>query len=286
MLLPPAISHFVCTDAGRVWVAPAYVETFRQHGLTHFASFMQYAEGERIKKNLYREILRFALPGTPYLFLKRHFTARFWDTVWAWLRRAKSQAYHELEAIGYLQAIGVSTLQPVAFGEIHPLGQPCQSFLITEELSGSKLQYYLPSHQQKWQEDLLFRHELIRQLAEMAALLHSHYLHHQDFYLGHILLELPNGDNGRFRLRLLDLQRLYRRRPLARRWRIKDLAELHYSAPTPLVSRSDRLRFWYHYSGSRELTAAARYFIAAIERWRNKIARHQEHKLSRSRGRH
>lgn len=283
MILPPALRHFVCLDTGKVWVAPPYAELFRRHGLTEFAHFMHYQAGERIKKNRYREILRFALPGTANLFLKRHFVSRLTDDLRSWLslRRPESPAWHEAVAIGLLQEVGVVTLQPVAFGHDPTLFGAGASFLITEELTGTKLQYYLPANQQKWQQEPAFRHELIRRLADMARAMHINHLHHQDFYLGHILIAWDQNNSG-FQLKLLDLQRMHRRKPLARRWRIKDLAELHYGAPAPLVSHSDRLRFWYHYYGDRRLTATARRWLFAIERWRCKIAIHQAHKQARA----
>ncbi len=80
------------------------------------------------------------------------------------------------------------------------------------------------------------RRELLDQLGRSVARLHSAGWYHRDLYLQHWLLD-PSG-----RLVLIDLGRA-RHQPRPRgRWRIKDLAALHGSAPAG-VSRSERLRW-------------------------------------------
>jgi hypothetical protein len=93
-------------------------------------------------------------------------------------------------------------------------------------------------------------------------------MHHQDFYLGHLMRPMNDPDGE---LCVIDLGRVRQRENLGRRWIIKDLAQLDYSAR--FVSRSDRLRFLRAYLG-RDLQDRDDDFIRRIRRKSARIARH------------
>jgi hypothetical protein len=57
--------------------------------------------------------------------------------------------------------------------------------------------------------------------------MHGANLHHQDFYLTHLLV--PKGDIHK-QMYLIDLGRVREQRWLRSHWIIKDLAQLHYSS--------------------------------------------------------
>lgn len=282
MQIPTNIAHFVPLDHGLVWVAPEYAEVFHQQNLTTFDGFMRFAGGQQYKKNLYREVIRLEFPSSKPMFLKRHLRQKRWDSLksWLFLQKPKSAARQEIESIGYLEAIGVATMKPVAFGEMpQRIWEPC-SFLITEEIAqGEKLERYLVEAHSKWQEDLAFRRELIRRLAFMLRNMHTHNIHHQDFYLGHILLTWHNTQD--FSLVVIDLQRMRKKHRLSLRWKIKDISQLNYSAPWPLVSIADRIRFFHEYQGKPLHKVLERVMIFWIN-WRyRKTAQHQLHKKMR-----
>ena len=88
---------------------------------------------------------------------------------------------------------------------------------------------------------------------------------HRDLYLSHIFFDpdAPLDDA----LCLIDLQRMIRPAVNRRRWIVKDLAALNYSAsptrgdaigPSDLVSQADRLRWLKLYLGAVKLDGSAR----------------------------
>lgn len=159
----------------------------------------------------------------------------------------ESMAVRECRCIKRLNQIGISTLQCVAVGQ-RMLGlTERQSFLITAALNDVSLERYAA--------DILrgdspppsprLRRYIICQLALAARTLHAARCFHRDLYLSHVFLH-RNAD-GSVALRLIDLARMLVKPRQTLRWKIKDLAALDYSAPRPLVTRTDRLRFLLYY---------------------------------------
>ena len=109
---------------------------------------------------------------------------------------------------------------------------------------------------------------IIHSLARIARTMHGAGLHHQDFYLTHFLV--PN-DGSPDEVFVIDLGRARRCRNLSKRWIVKDLAQLDFSASA--ASRSDRARFLKAYLGRRP-TPTDRQFLRRIERKSRAIARH------------
>jgi heptose I phosphotransferase len=154
-----------------------------------------------------------------------------------------------MRAIKTLSLHGIPTLRGVAVGQRFRGFIEARSFGITEGLDGRSLETVTQemvrdgSKRPSWAQ----RRETIRQLALIARRLHGRRLFHRDFYLCHIFLT-PNADGG-IVLRVIDLARMVEKRVCSRRWIIKDLAALAYSAPSPAVTRADRVRFLYDYLG-------------------------------------
>jgi heptose I phosphotransferase len=89
---------------------------------------------------------------------------------------------------------------------------------------------------------------LIRRVAEMTAAMHRAGLNHRDLYICHFLLQRPwPGPEAPLHLHLIDLHRVQQRNVVPRRWRVKDLAALYYSALDIGLTRRDLFRFvrWY-----------------------------------------
>jgi hypothetical protein len=100
-------------------------------------------------------------------------------------------------------------------------------------------------------------------------------VNHQDFYLGHFFIPAEQPLEGEPRLFLVDLQRLERRRAVPRRYVVKDLAQLLYSADQfPQLSRTDKLRFLRFYLGERPLSPRANGLARAVIAKAGRIARH------------
>jgi heptose I phosphotransferase len=112
---------------------------------------------------------------------------------------------------------------------------------------------------------------LRRAVAALARRMHGCGFTHQDFYLCHIFVKAGNAAAPE--LRLIDLQRVGYRRWPAGRWRIKDLAQLHYSSMGLPISERDRLRFMALYR-SRRGRRLRRFTFSRIVRKSRSIARH------------
>jgi heptose I phosphotransferase len=278
-MLAMAISSMVEVDPGRVWLDPKYADIFQQHGLASFESFMGYMGGTRYKKNQFREVIRLEWTNVSPLFFKRHFAPSRKQNIYAWLclHRPVSSARHEVEAAQFFHEAGIRTMKPVGFGELPGKFWEGPSFIITEEVPQAiKLEWYLVEKAEKVQKDLVFRRKLIEELARITRQMHEHNIHHQDFYLGHILISWPDKDT--FMLHLIDLQRAHQREHLKDRWRIKDLSQINYSTPLGLLTRTDRLRFFKQYLGRSTLTAQDRQWIQTILRRNRKMCLHDLHR--------
>jgi heptose I phosphotransferase len=122
--------------------------------------------------------------------------------------------------------------------------------------------------------DWKLRSAVVKELARLARVFHRANWRHRDFYLCHVFME--EHASG-FALTLLDLARAFQPRFRSARWLVKDLAQLHYSAPHH-VSRATRLRFIHHYLECKKLTPAQRQFVRQIQLKRDQIARHDSRK--------
>jgi heptose I phosphotransferase len=98
----------------------------------------------------------------------------------------------------------------------------------------------------------------------VARRFHAAGFNHRDFYCCHFFIqELPGP---RFAIRLIDLQRVEQRHWLRRRWIVKDLAQLAYSAPRERIGRTLRLAFIKRYLGVARLSPADKRFVRRVLR--------------------
>lgn len=204
-----------------------------------------FAEARALQGKVYRSkegrrTLRFEHAGRGY-FLKLHEGIGWGEIIknLLQLRWPVLGAANEYRACLRLPQLGVDTMTPVAFGECG--GNPAQqlSFLITEELADT---VSLEDYCRPWQQQppsLREKRAIIRKLAQVSKALHENGINHRDYYLCHFL-RLDN--EAAFclpdRLFLIDLHRVQMRHRTPRRWLVKDLAGLFYSAfDLPLTSR-------------------------------------------------
>ena len=114
------------------------------------------------------------------------------------------------------------------------------------------------------------------ELAATVARLHELGWYHRDLYLEHFVVVERDGDRE---LCLLDVGRARRESRPRRRWFVKDLAALCFSAP-PSVSRAERLRFlvrWLAHSGRGGATSRrewARAVLSKVRRMAAHVPRH------------
>jgi hypothetical protein len=189
---------------------------------------------------------------------------------WFFHRRRESFAQVERSAIDGLAAAGISTPRIVACGEQWGIFFERRSFLITEGVPDSRsLESKLPPcvDGPVTAATQRARREFISRLALFIRRFHETGYRHRDLYLPHIFC----SDTGEFCL--IDLARTSR--PiLRRRFQVKDIAQLHYSAPAASFSRTDRLRFYLAYVGGRRLLSQDRAFIRKVVRKAERMASH------------
>ena len=266
-------------DGGRLIVNRQFRELFVAHGLTTFAALYAWRDGEVVRKVKSRstarvELTSAKLPGqTLTFYIKKHGRPKLKEYLKPLLNfgRPILGARNEWEAILEFHAAGIPTMIPIAFGESGD-----QSLVMTEGLGTDYT--LLDWASSRWADAAQVgltneqregcQRELISRVAQIASRMHARGAHHQDFYLNHMLW---CGDRSRYDLRIIDLGRVRFHKKLSRRWIIKDLAQLDYSASG--LSCADRLRFLRLYLG-RPFTKADRRLVRAILCKSRRIATH------------
>ena len=234
-------------------------------------------QGEVIRERNGRRTLRFELDGRGY-FLKAHFGVGWIEILknLSQLRLPVVGARNEWQAIKHLQSLGVATTPLVGYGirGINPAS--LRSFVITEALPNTTTLavFCEPWEQQppRSREELLSKRALIRSVAEVARRIHENGLNHRDFYLCHLRLGMASGGGAMTpehpRLYLMDLHRAQVRGMTPRRWIIKDIGSLYFSAMGINLSRRDLFRFMRHYRNKplRRILQREKPFWQAVQR--------------------
>ncbi len=257
-------------DAGRLQVNVAFADVLQQNNFNTFDSLMRY-EGGAVAKHLIAERpttrIELTSPTGPIVcFLKRHAPAKLKEYLKPLirLRWPRVGARPEWEAIRHFHEVGIPTMTPVAWGQ-----NGRESLLVTLAIDGcEKLSDWMKrTARPSTPQQVANARRIIREVAEVARKMHQAGMHHQDFYAGHILIP----DDASRGIHILDLGRVRRCRHLSLIWIVKDLAQLHYSAPW--FTAADRLRFLETYLG-RSLQPQDRALIHRILRKSQGIRKH------------
>jgi heptose I phosphotransferase len=191
-----------------------------------------------------RKTLRFDHAGRSY-FLKLHSGIGWAEVVknLAQLRLPVIGAGNEYRAITALQRIGVDTLSVAAYASQGANPAQLQSLLITDDLVDT---VSLEDYCAQWAVSpppVPTRLQLIAKLADSAGRMHRAGINHRDFYLCHFHLDRATLADATIRCYLIDLHRAQCRRQTPRRWQVKDLAGLYFSAMDCGLTQRDLLRF-------------------------------------------
>ena len=273
---------FVPLDDGSGLVHGGYKRFLDIAQLRDMDSVFSFGGGERLEKPGLgvRERIRFELPlegdQKVTMYLKRYGYPGFGALVRRLLsRRSRAgAAVYDFDAALRLAEKGIAVPRPVAFGEQRNWLGEQRSFVMMEELpEADALERLLPQWAEKQKGYALLRDkkEMIRQVAELVGHLHRAGLYHRDLYLSHIFLS-RDGFGGE-RLNLIDLQRVFRPLIRRRRWQVKDLAQLYYSA-RDYFSATDIIRFLRHYLNGKRLSAEDKRMVQAVQRKAKRIERH------------
>lgn len=224
-----------------------------------------------------RRTLRFEHQGRGY-FLKLH-QGVGWREIFKNLAQGRPPvlgAENEYRAIRALEHLSLDTLSVAAYGRSGSNPATQLSFLITDELQHVESLEDICARWPQQPPTLALKRRLIERVAAIARRLHGAGINHRDFYLCHFLLEkkeleksasLEADDNFDSRkLYLMDLHRAQIRTRVPRRWLIKDIGGLYYSALDIGLNRRDIFRFMRAYTQRplRELLTRDRVFWNAV----------------------
>jgi heptosyltransferase-2 len=259
------------------FIDPDYKEALTESGLTSIDTVFSFNAGEDLAKpNLagHRSRLQFETESPPaVLFLKRYDRPPILAQLKNWLhhRSRRCCAYYDFEPAEKLAAADINTPKTVAYGQQWGRLFEKRSFIITERIPAAEsLERRLPDcfNKSATAENLKLRRNFITQLAGFVKRFHETNYRHRDLYFSHIFY----GAAGRFYL--IDLARAFKPALFAERFRLKDVAQLCYSAPARYFSRTDRLRFYLSYRAAGKLTAEDKVFIGKVINKAKQMARH------------
>ena len=242
--------------AGAGWIRAAWRDRFAAAGLREVQDFLQ-VQGEALSKpGLVRRYRARLNVGGDCVYLKRFEGDRLSDRLRRWWedRRWHSPASREVAAADALRRARIPANRALAWGRSVSRGIET-TFVVLSPAPGVPSDQYL----QRSPGDAKLR-TLAQRMAALVRAFHAGGWCHRDLYLCHIFVR--EGAGGDFELTLIDLQRVFRPPCLTRRWRVKDLAQLAYSARQRVPIRI-QLRFFRDYL-SGETRASKRRWLKSV----------------------
>ena len=246
-------------------------------GLTSIEAVFSFNAGKNLIKNniaRFRTRMQFEISSPPVtLFLKRYDRPSILSQLKNWLNHhsRRSYGFFDFELANKLAALGINTPKTICYGEQRGRFFEKRSFIITEKIPNAEsLEQKLPNcfEAPATAENLKLRRNFIAQLAAFVKKFHETNYRHRDLYFSHIFY---NSDSGFY---LIDLARAFKPILLAERFRIKDIAQLYYSAPGRYFSKTDRLRFYLGYNSHNRITTKDKTFIRKVINKVKQMARH------------
>ena len=244
-----------------------YEKLIRENGFKSLTDFMFSS-----RENSFRDVAGRLTVGIDLddkdskqrVYLKRHWT----------LKKSKSlgphkEALSEWNNINALKKAKINVPDAMAVGHGFINGRSV-GFIMMKEVPGKPADDFI-------KEDLLpakvfkKRISFTEDLALFASEFHELGYNHRDFYLCHTFVD---SSKLSIQLNLIDLQRVQKRKHFRKRWIIKDLAQMAYSA-LKISTKTDRLRFYLKYSGSPTLSGIDKKFVRSIERKVEKMVKRE-----------
>ena len=270
----PAKTGLQPAGDGKMWMDREFQSALASSGLVGFEAMMATSRGRCLRALKVRENWRLELNGTSHpprgFYLKKHHVRTWLSRLGAKLGSGPGETAGRVEAknVGRLAADGIGVMRLVAYGEKLRGDGRLESFVLTEELEGhTQLDHFLSRRFpiRQLHHTVLRDHDLdrlIRRVAEVAGKFHRAGYNHRDLYCCHFFVKEPTP--GQFEIKLIDLQRVQRRRWFRRRWLVKDLAQLAYSVPRDRIKCTQKMAFIRHYLGVRKLRPCDKRLIREV----------------------
>jgi heptosyltransferase-2 len=256
---------------------PDYQQGLSELGLTSIDTVFSFNAGKNLTKNnlaRFRSRLQFEIHSpSATVFLKRYDRPPIVTQLGNWLtaHRQVSFGFGDFDKANQLIALGINTPKTICYGQQWGKLFEKRSFIITEKIpQAQSLERKLPHYfdAPPTAENLKLRRGFIMQLAAFIRKFHNTNYRHRDLYLSHIFY----SDDGNFNL--IDLARAFKPIVLNERFRIKDIAQVYYSAPAKYFSRTDRLRFYFGYTSTKKLNKKDKAFIRKVINKTRQMERH------------
>ena len=269
----PAGTGLVSVGDGCMWIDERFRQRLDADGRNRFLPVMETLDGDCMRSLKDRENWRLRMDGQT-VYLKKHHIR-----TWAGHLRARlglgpgeTAARTEARNVRNLARDGVDAMTLIAFGERLASDGLLESFLLTEDLRGyAQLDHFINARfpQRELHRTMTRRPQatrdmkaLIAEVARVARRFHEAGYNHRDLYCCHFFIN--ESEAGRFAVRLIDLQRVQHRRHFRRRWIVKDLAQLAYSAPRERVKCTHKMAFMRTYLGVPKLRPRDKRLIRAV----------------------
>lgn len=165
------------------------------------------------------------------------------------LKRPVVDAGNECAACRRLAEVGIRAPRVAAFGVRGANPATRRSFVVCDALTGFVSLTEVAEHWRGQRPVPSLRWQLTQELARLVRALHDAGINHRDLYFDHVLANSAALQDGRVELALIDLHRAGLRRRVPRRWLLRDLAALSFSAAYEGATRTDQFRFLRHYVG-------------------------------------
>lgn len=177
------------------------------------------------------------------------------------LFRSDETATAEKQALERAAAAGIAVPGIAGYG----VAEDGRSLIVLEGLPDTVSLETLSVEWRAAPSSIREKRALIGMVADLARRLHDAGINHRDLYLPHF--HVPRTDPTST-IWLIDLQRAQIRQRVPRRWRVKDIGGLWFSAMDAGLSRTDLLRFVASYSSGNAARAMReeRSFWRAVER--------------------
>lgn len=229
-------------------------------------SLMESMQGEIAREMKDRQTLRFEIDGQGY-YRKWHRGVGWKEIIknYLQLRAPVLGATNEWNALNKLNALGIPSLIPVAYGVqgANPARQ--QSFIVTRELTDViQLDHFF----EQYSVDVKAKRRILENVAVIARELHGAGINHRDFYLCHFMLKRPLLVDASAipEIYLVDLHRAQLRPQVPERWLVKDLGGLLFSTLNLGFNQRDYLRFVCNYFSQdlRSILAERKHLLEKI----------------------
>lgn len=268
-------SPFIQSAPG-FFVLSSYRRTLAESGLDSLEAVIYCQKGQMLSKvglAGWRHRICFPLADGQTAYLKRYIRPPFFVQMKAWIqhRHRAFLAEYDKGPSDELARAKILTPQVIAYGgQWTGCVENC-SFIITLEIpNGRSLEQKLPNcfETPPAPKQRQAKNEFIYRLADFVRRFHETGYCHRDLYLSHLFLSDEQT------LYLIDLHRTFKPRIGSCYYRIKDIAQLHYSCPAAKISSSDRLRFYLAYAQMEKLTTQDKKIIRQVHAKALRMAQH------------